>query len=68
MPTTVISRHASDELRSAFIQSIDQGVADPALAAQLRRCTDIMLRSLCGALEVPQGSSYAKGARLPAAS
>lgn len=63
MPTNTISGHASDELRSAFIQSVEAGTPDQALAARLRRCTDIMPRSLCEALGLPQGSSYGQGVR-----
>ena len=59
--------HANNDVRSAFEEAVDAGgTAEDARAAsgKVWNCTDIMPRDLCNSLDVPQGSTYAKGARI----
>lgn len=60
MPTNTISGRVSDDLRSVFIQSVERGVPDQALASRLRRCTDIIPRRVCEALGLAQGASFVR--------
>jgi hypothetical protein len=71
-------RHAPGNLRDLFsdlveeygleydeeLASIDgEEISTHWLYGQLWNCTDIMPRGLCDALEMPDGSTYAKGVR-----
>ncbi len=66
--------HSPGHLRNAFVEWAEsQLVGDPVideksvdsawLSGQLWNCTDVMPRSVCGALDLPCGSTYAQGVR-----
>lgn len=67
--------HAGGHLRDAFAALVENGtVPEDAdhrgraltplrVTGLLWNCTDVMPRSLCEELDVPQGSTYAQGAR-----
>ena len=59
--------HAPGHLREAFERYVENGAVgdctDDDSIGLLWNCTDIMPSDLCAALEQPQGSTYARGAR-----
>lgn len=65
MPTTTLPNpgHAPGHLRDAFLDSIEAGTPDLALAGRLWSCTDIIPRGACDELGMRPGSTYAQAAR-----
>jgi len=62
--------HAPGHLRDEFGELIIEGATTDIeqtrlshLSGRLWHCADVMPSSLCEAMELPQGSSYAQGAR-----
>jgi hypothetical protein len=56
---------ASRALRDRFLKAFaaDDYAALRGLSADLRNCTDILPSTVCAALGLPRGSTYAKAAR-----
>ena len=64
--------HAPGHLRDAFAEAVEteravelDGIMRSPhwLAGQLWNCTDVMPSALCKDLDLPRGSTYARGAR-----
>jgi hypothetical protein len=53
-----------NQVRDAFIQSIESGVPNLGYAAKLLRCPDILGAEACDRLEIRRGASIAQAARL----
>jgi hypothetical protein len=51
----------TNELKDNFEQDIADGTFSRAVLAELSESDDIMPRSLCGDLGMPQGSTYKQG-------
>ena len=56
---------ASPVLRDRFLKAFaaDDYAALRGLSAELRNCVDILPSTVCAALGLPRGSTYAKAAR-----
>jgi hypothetical protein len=56
---------ASPALRNRFLKAFaaDDYAALRGLSADLRNCADILPSTVCAALGLPRGSTYAKAAR-----
>jgi len=56
---------ASPALRDRFLRAFaaDDYASLRGLSAELRNCTDILPSTVCAALGLPRGSTYAKAAR-----
>ena len=67
---TLFSERASRALRDRFRDALDADdyAALRVLSADLRDCTDILPRTVCVALGLPRGSTYAHAARTIVAS
>jgi hypothetical protein len=55
--------HQSNDRREAFRLAVELKACDRATAGRLWNCTDIMPRDLCADLDLPPGSTFARGAR-----
>jgi excisionase family DNA binding protein len=60
----IISGHAPDHIREAFLESIENGAPDPVLAGRLWNCTDTMPGNYCEDLGLSPGCTYAQAARV----
>jgi hypothetical protein len=63
--TMLRGNKASVELRERFLKAFaaDDYAAVRGLSADLRNCTDTLPSTVCVALGLPRGSTYAKAAR-----
>jgi hypothetical protein len=62
---TLAGGRISPALRDKFLKAFaaDDYAALRGLSTDLRTCTDILPSSVCAALGLPRGSTYAKAAR-----
>jgi hypothetical protein len=68
--TTLRGHGASPALRDRFLKAFaaDDYAALRSLSADLRSCTDILPSTVCAALGLPRGSTYAQAAKTIVAS
>jgi hypothetical protein len=68
----VVSGHAKGHLREAFLDALEGLPREPCdadlgelrtAAGRLWNCTDVLPGHVCDDLDLPRGSSYARGAR-----